>query len=361
MLMLASESQNRPPVLETIEAAYSGPAAQLPPVGRERLAQRAEHLASCIRFGLDERGAMQRLHGLTKDLHDAPGLDSLLSRILDGALSLTGADLGNIQLLDPAAGSLKIVTQSGFSSEFLEYFAVVDDSHSACGRAAQACAQAVIADVTADAGFAPHRDIAAASGFSAVQSTPLVDYAGRLIGMVSTHFPRPYRLPARDLQIMELYGDIAGEAVARHLGVPAGDHLGDQVGRAVISALLDPGNGRESNVTFLSRHADARGDREGRTAGQSASLEETMSRFAGDIVNRLFSAGLSLQSARSIVGEGPAGERVAAAADELDRTIRDIRTMVFSLDAHAERLPAGSVADRWILPINGHGSHRPAR
>ena len=202
----------------------------------------------------------------------------LLPRVLDGALALTGADFGNIQLLDPVTGSLRIVTQSGFSSEFLEYFAVVDDTYSACGRAAQAGAQAVIADVTADPGFAPHRDIAAASGFRAVQSTPLADYAGRLIGMVSTHFRHPYRPPARDLKIMELYADFACEAVARNLGVPAGDGPGDPVGFAVISALLDPGDGHKRGATIPPGHGDARG----RPVGRSASLENAMSQFAGD-------------------------------------------------------------------------------
>ena len=52
---------------------------------------------------------------------------------------------------------------------------------------------------------------------------------------------------------------------------------------------------------------------------------EAISRFAGDVVNRLFSIGLSLDSALSIAGTGPAGDRVAAAAGELDRLIRDIR------------------------------------
>jgi len=88
--------------------------------------------------------------------------------------------------------------------------------------------------------------------------------------------------------------------------------------------------------------------------GSSALLEETMSRFAGDVVHRLFSAGLSMESARSIVGKGPAGDRVAAATDEIDRTIRDIRTIVFSLYADAERLSAGPAADRWTLPAGRH-------
>jgi hypothetical protein len=46
-------------------------------------------------------------------------------------------------------------------------------------------------------------------------------------------------------------------------------------------------------------------------------------------VNGLFSVGLSLESARSIVGMGPAGDRIAAATDAVDRLIRDIRTAMF--------------------------------
>ena len=53
--------------------------------------------------------------------------------------------------------------------------------------------------------------------------------------------------------------------------------------------------------------------------------------LAGYIVNGLFSVGLSLESARSIVGNGPAGDRIAAATDEVDRMIRHIRTAMFGL------------------------------
>jgi hypothetical protein len=78
---------------------------------------------------------------------------------------LSGPDRGNLQLVNRAAGGLRIVAEHGFGSEFLEYFAVVDDDRSACGRAAEFGAQTVIADVMTDPGFAPHRAIAAASGF----------------------------------------------------------------------------------------------------------------------------------------------------------------------------------------------------
>jgi len=337
---MSAGSRNLPGLLEQA-AVYRDAAGQLPPVSGQALARRAAHFVSGVRFSIDDPEALQRLHKVTGGLGEASSLGSLLPGILDGALSLAGADFGNIQLLDPADGSLRIVTQSGFGPEFLGYFAVVDDVHSACGRAAKASAQTVITDVTADPGFAPHRDIAAASGFRAVQSTPLADYAGRLIGMVSTHHRNPHRPSGADLQIMQLYGDFAGEVLARQLGTPAGEDLEDPIGRAVLSALLAPGDGQASGLTVPPGPADRAGGRERPPAHRSASADDTMSRFAADIVHRLFSIGLSLDSARSIVTKGPAGDRIAAATDEIDRTIRDIRTAVFNLARDREQPPAG--------------------
>jgi hypothetical protein len=51
---------------------------------------------------------------------------------------------------------------------------------------------------------------------------------------------------------MELYADFAGQAIAGYLGVLGDGGLGDPVGRAMISALLDPGEGEVSNVIALS-------------------------------------------------------------------------------------------------------------
>jgi hypothetical protein len=152
----------------------------------------------------------------------------LFGKVLEGALSLSGADRGNVQLLDPAAGSLVIVAEHGFGAEFLDYFAVVDDDRSACGRAARRQAQTVIVDVTTDPGFAPHRAIAAASGFRAVQSTPLIDRAGHLIGVVSTHYRCPHYLRKRDRQVMKRYGELAGQVVADCLTASPNGRAGDR-------------------------------------------------------------------------------------------------------------------------------------
>jgi len=151
---------------------------------------------------------------------------------LEDALSLLRADRGNVQIVDTDSGCLRIAAQAGFSDEFLEYFAIVNDDGSACGRAAHQLAQTVIVDVNTDPGFAPHREIAAASGFRAVHSTPLVDLHGHLVGVLSTHYPSPYRPPNRDLQLMRRFGELIGQAIEASLeadGQPASLRFGELV------------------------------------------------------------------------------------------------------------------------------------
>jgi len=201
---------------------HRGAADRLRGMGWEDLARRADQFAAWVRLDLDEPQAARRLHAAAKGLRglSRPGL--LFGKALEGALSLGGADRGNLQLVHPATGSLVIVAEHGFGAEFLEYFAAVDDDRSACGRAARLHAQTVIVDVTTDPVFAPHRAIAAASGFRAVISTPVIDANGRLIGMVSTHYRQPHYPLARDRQIMQRYGELVGRAMAGH-GIAAPD------------------------------------------------------------------------------------------------------------------------------------------
>jgi hypothetical protein len=47
------------------------------------------------------------------------------------------------------------------------------------------------------------------------------------------------------------------------------------------------------------------------------------------VVARLFSAGLTLQTALGLMGEHPAAGRIQGAIDELDLAIRDYRTALF--------------------------------
>jgi hypothetical protein len=209
--------------LEETEAVLRKTARRLRGCGEEDGARRAERFAAWARFDLDEPVVAQQLYLAAAELRWIRQRELLASKALETVLSLARAERGNVQLADPTSGALRIIAQHGFGQEFLDHFAVVDDDHSACGRAAKHSAQLVITDVIIDPAFKPHRDVAAASGFRAVQSTPLVDRAGRVIGVVSTHYPRPYDPPTRDMQIIKRYADLVGQALASCVDAPMPD------------------------------------------------------------------------------------------------------------------------------------------
>ncbi|WP_435216110.1 GAF domain-containing protein [Streptomyces sp. bgisy034] len=205
--------------LEHVTASYTS-ALPARPARKVAAAHRADQLAAWVALSLDEPAALKKLQDAAEELRDIPELAAVLPRVAEAAMALLDAEFGNIQFVDPRDDSLVLVTQSGFGEEFLDHFAVVHDDRSVCGRAARQGTQAVTADVRDDRGLTLHQRTFRASGVRSVQSTPLVDHAGRLLGMISTHMSQPGRPSDQDLRIMELYGQLAGEVVARHLIVP---------------------------------------------------------------------------------------------------------------------------------------------
>lgn len=116
------------------------------------------------------------------------GTVSTLTRILDLGIEMAQADFGNIQLYDPAENALRIAVSRGLGGEFLEYFAVVRDSESACAAALQQKSQVIVSDVRNAPCFnAESRNVVLRAGALAVQSTPITSSSGRVLGMLSTH------------------------------------------------------------------------------------------------------------------------------------------------------------------------------
>ena len=118
----------------------------------------------------------------------------LLDAALDAALDITGADMGNIQLLEPGDGILKIAVSRGFSARFLEFFgSVAAQTNSACAAALSNRMRIVVDDVTTSYLFVatPALDVMLAANARAVHSTPLLSRSSRLMGVLSTHWRHP--------------------------------------------------------------------------------------------------------------------------------------------------------------------------
>src|SRR5262249_47362362 len=59
----------------------------------------------------------------------------IVDALLEAAITLTRAELGNVALCGPGEGSMRLAAQQGFELDFLNFFDVIDDSWSACGLA----------------------------------------------------------------------------------------------------------------------------------------------------------------------------------------------------------------------------------
>ena len=111
--------------------------------------------------------------------------------LLRSAIEASAADFGNVQVFDPANRVLRIVAQSGFGEEFLSYFETVRfEDDCACGAAMRERSRMMISDVATDPVFGPgdSRSVLLRANVRSVQSTPLIDTSGRLIGVLSTHY-----------------------------------------------------------------------------------------------------------------------------------------------------------------------------
>ncbi len=193
-------------------------AATMVGVVRDVTAQKlAEEAARTSQLQLhEELAAMTRLHELVSRLLVCPDLSTALQEVLDATIELNGADKGNVQLVNEDSGALEIVAHRGFGREFLDFFKEVRvDADCACGQAMRSGRSVVIADVMADEAFAPFRGIAVASGFRAVQATPLLGAGGRLLGIMSTHWAQRHLPSARDRRMTDLYARQVADFIER--------------------------------------------------------------------------------------------------------------------------------------------------
>ncbi|HLG96830.1 MAG TPA: PAS domain S-box protein [Bryobacteraceae bacterium] len=165
----------------------------------------------------DELSGMRRLHELGTRLMQQTDLGVVLGEILSTAELITGADMGNIQLLG-SDGVLRIEAQHGFSDQFLEFFsAVKEGENSACATALSRRERVVIEDVARSEILAgsPVLPVLLAEGTHAVQCTPMSTRTGDLVGMLSTHYREPRRLTERDLRLLDLLARQAADLIEK--------------------------------------------------------------------------------------------------------------------------------------------------
>jgi PAS domain S-box-containing protein len=187
---------------------------------RETVAQLGEEVAQRqqaeARISADFE-ALGRLYEISMQLIQEDELPSLLEKILGAAIAITKAAKGNVQLLDPATGTLQIFRQIGFSQPFLDFFTAVPEGLGTCGTAMAQNSRLIVKDVRQSAIFAGTLalEVLLAEGVRAVQSTPIISRNGTLLGMISTHWQQPQEPAEHVLRLVDLLARQAAELIER--------------------------------------------------------------------------------------------------------------------------------------------------
>jgi len=170
-----------------------------------------------------------------------------------------------------------------------------------------------------------------------------------ILGLLVNH-PEPIRL--RDLSE---HPDSAGfpahhPEIRSFLGVPI--RVRDQVfGNLYLCEKVDATEFSKDDETLVIALAAAAAVDNARLHAQVQELAiiEDRERIARDlhdkVIQRLFATGMSLQATQRLVVHKEAGDRVAAAIDDLDATVREIRSTIFALQHDSHRGLRSEVLD----------------
>ena len=146
-------------------------------------------------------------------LVDEDNIAAIYQEILATAIILTRADAGVVQILDPESSDLSVLAAKGFNEDLTTRFRRVNsNSPTSCGLAL-ASNQRAFVDFDAPGESNPAFGLLLAAGYRSAQSTPLVNRAGILIGMITTHWTKHHRPAERELRFLDLLARQAADLI----------------------------------------------------------------------------------------------------------------------------------------------------
>jgi PAS domain S-box-containing protein len=158
---------------------------------------------------------MQVLQQLSEHLVLENDADVIYQELVEAAITLTAADAGTIQLFDEETQDLVLLATRGFEKQFTDHFLrVKSGSSTSCGRAlANKQRTFVDFDAPEDPDGCLRRHLEA--GYLSAQSTPLLNRAGKPVGMLSTHWRSHHRPTGRELRFLDLLARQAADLLER--------------------------------------------------------------------------------------------------------------------------------------------------
>jgi signal transduction histidine kinase/CheY-like chemotaxis protein len=164
------------------------------------------------------------LHRISIELIGEHDLNELYGKVVDAAITVTGAQFGTMQRLvpqgDPSGhgGELGLLAHRGLSPEAVGFWQWVSPAaHSSCTQALKFGQRAIIPDFEVWDEIAGTEDLLAfrRTGIRSAQTTPLLSRSGALLGMISTHWNAPHQPSERDLRLLDILARLAADLLER--------------------------------------------------------------------------------------------------------------------------------------------------
>ncbi len=163
-----------------------------------------------------EARALAKLNDLSSRLWRIQCLEDGLQEMLAAVIELLGADKGNIHILDPKSGILRIAAHRGFSQDFLDFFHEIrPGDRTVSGRALASGQPVVVEDIETDEAYAPFREVARRAGYRAMVAVPMIGTSGQPLAVMATHFSGVHRPTDQEMRRLNLYARQAADFIQR--------------------------------------------------------------------------------------------------------------------------------------------------
>jgi PAS domain S-box-containing protein len=194
------------------------------------LEETAERTWTAVKKAKAEEALRESEALLAKELEDTKQLQKISSRIIeegdvnalydaliDSAVEIMHSDFASIQVHVPEAQELLLYAWKGFHPESVAFWKLVSlDSTTSCGKAFRDHARVIVPNVEDWAELSKKDlDEYKRSGVVAMQSTPLMSRAGKVVGMLSTHWKNVYQPSERELSLLDVLARQAADLIER--------------------------------------------------------------------------------------------------------------------------------------------------
>lgn len=173
----------------------------------------------------EEIDGSKLLQDISIELLYEENIQEFYEKIMDTTIKIMCSQFASIQMLYPEgvhSGEIKLLAYRGFNKKAAKFWEWVNiDSSSSCGAALREHKRIIINNVETFENIqdTEDREMYLQTGIYSVQTTPLVTRTDKLVGMLSSHWDKPYEPTERQLRFLDVLARQAADLIEWKLSI----------------------------------------------------------------------------------------------------------------------------------------------